>query len=95
MIHNVFNKDLLTKCRALQFKEQYMDLVPLPTIINKEKEYKVEEVQKYRKWGRGIQYLMHWKGYGDEHNQWIAESGLSYAKEAIKDYWMRCSSQNL
>ena len=53
MIHNVFNKDLLTKCRALQFKEQYMDLVPLPTIINKEKEYKVEEVQKYRKWGKG------------------------------------------
>jgi len=29
---------------------------------------------------------MHWKGYGDEHDQWIAKSGLSHAKEAIKDY---------
>jgi len=26
-----------------------MELAPLPTIINEEKEYKVEEVRKYRK----------------------------------------------
>jgi len=29
---------------------------------------------------------VHWKGYKDEHDQWIAEMGLSYAKEAIEDY---------
>jgi len=45
----VFNEDLLTKCNKLQFKEQYMELAPLPTIINEEEEYKVEEVWKYRK----------------------------------------------
>ena len=36
-----------------------------------------------------MQYLVHWKGYGDEHNQWIAESELSYAKDMIEDYWTR------
>ena len=45
-----------------------MELAPLPDIINEEEEYKVEEVRKHRKWGRGTQYLIYWKGYGDEHD---------------------------
>jgi len=44
MIHNVFNKDLLTKCKELQFKGQHMELASPPTIINKEEEYEVKEV---------------------------------------------------
>ena len=78
-----------------KFKGQHEDPAPLPMIINEEEEYKVKEVRKYRKRKRGMQYLIHWKGYGDEHNQWIAESGLSHAKDAIEDYWTRYSSQNL
>ena len=57
-----------------------------PTIINEEEEYEVEEVRKHRKWGRRTQYLVHWKGYDDEHNQWIAETVLPHTKEAIEDY---------
>jgi len=63
MIYNVFNKDLLTKCKALQFKEQHMDPAPSLIIINEEEEYEVEEVWKHRKQGRGTQYLVHWKSY--------------------------------
>jgi len=70
----------------LKFKGQHEEPASSPTIINEEKEYKVEEVRKHRKHGRGTQYLVHWKSYGDEHNQWIAEMGLSHAREAIKDY---------
>ena len=44
----MFNKDLLTQCKELQFKGQYMDPVSLLDIINKEKEYEVEEVQNYK-----------------------------------------------
>jgi len=40
----MFNEDLLTKCKALQFKGQHMNLAPPPTIINEEEEYEVEEV---------------------------------------------------
>jgi len=32
----------------LKFKEQHEEPVPLPTIINEEEEYEVEEVQKHR-----------------------------------------------
>ena len=69
MIYNVFNEDLLTWCKEPQYKSQYVELVPPSMIINEEKEYKVEKVRKHRKWGKGTQYLMHWKGYGDEHDQ--------------------------
>ena len=85
MIHNVFNEDLLTRCVEPKFQEQHKDPASSPVIINEE-EYEVEEVWKHRTRGRGMQYLVHWKGYGNEHNQWIAESGLPYAKQIIEDY---------
>ena len=89
MIHNVFNEDLLTQCVEPKFKGQHKKPVLPPTIINEEEEYEVEEVWKHRKREQGIQYLVHWKGYGDEHDQWIAETGLPHAKQAVEDYWTR------
>ena len=44
IINNMFNKDLLTKCKELQFKEQHMEQAPPPMIINEEEKYKVKEV---------------------------------------------------
>jgi len=44
MIHNVFNKDLLTRCVEPKFQEQHKDPAPPPVIINEEEEYEVEEV---------------------------------------------------
>ena len=95
MIHNMFNEDLLTRYKELQFKGQHMELTPPPTIINEEEEYEVEEVRKHRKQGWRTQYLVYWKGYGNKHNQWIAETELPHVKEVIEDYWSRISSQNL
>ena len=78
-----------------KFKGQHEEPASPSTIINEEEEYKVEEVRKHRKQGKRTQYLVHWKGYGDEHDQLIAESGLPHARQAIEDYWTRYSSQNL
>ena len=94
-IHNMFNEDLLTRCVEPKFKGQYKDPTPPPMIINEKEEYKVEEVKKHRKQGRRTQYLVHWKRYKDEHNQWITELGLPHTREVIEDYWKRYSSQNL
>ena len=55
-------------------------------IINKEEEYEVKEIRKHRKHGKETQYLVHWKSYRDEHDQWIAETELPHAKEVIEDY---------
>ena len=79
----------------LKFKRQHKKPAPPLTIINEEEEYEVEEVRKHRNHGRGTQYLVHWKGYGDKYNQWIVKTGLFHAKEVIKDYWTRYLSRNL
>ena len=86
MIHNIFNEDLLIQYVEPKFKGQHKDPASPPMIINKEEEYEVEEVRKHRKQGRVMQYLIHWKGYGNKHNQWIVESGLPHAKDMIEDY---------
>jgi len=65
----MFNKDLLTCCVEPKFKGQHEELAPPPMIINEEEEYEVEKSREHRKQDRGTQYLMHWKGYGDEHDQ--------------------------
>ena len=75
-----------------KFKRQHEKPAPPPTIINEEEEYEVKEVRKHRKRRRETQYLVHWKGYRDKHNQWIVETELPHAKEAIEDYWARCLS---
>ena len=67
-IHNIFNENLLTQCVEPKFKRQHEELVPPPTIINEEEEYKVKEVRKHRKHRRVTQYLVHWKGYEDKYN---------------------------
>jgi len=69
MIHNIFNEDLLIRYVKPKFKGQHEDLAPLPTIINKEEKYEVEEVKKHRKQGKRMQYLVHWKEYRDGHDQ--------------------------
>ena len=51
-----------------KFKGQHEEPAPLPTIINEEEEYKVEEVRKHRKHGKRMQYLVHWKSYRDEYD---------------------------
>jgi len=86
-IHNIFNEDLLTHCRKAEFTSQRKDPALPPDIINEEEEYKVEEIREHCKKGRGTQFLIHWKGYGNEHNQWMAEANLPHVKEAIQDYW--------
>jgi len=70
----------------VEFTSQHKNLVPLPDIINEEEEYEVEEIRRHRKKERRTQFLIHWKGYGNEHDQWMVEANLPHEKEAIQDY---------
>jgi len=72
-----------------------MEPAPPPDIINEKEEYEVEEIRKHQKKGWRTQYLIYWKGYGNEYDQWIEKSGLPHTKKVIENYWTRISSQNL
>jgi len=66
MIHNVFNKNLLTKWRKPKFQKQKNILLLLPEIINEEEEYEIEAIRKYRKRENSIQYLVYWNSNKDD-----------------------------
>ena len=95
IIHDMFNEDLLTQCKEPHYKDQHMEPAPPSDIINEEEEYEVEEIRKHQKKRWGTQYVVHWKDYRNEHDQWITKTGLPHTKEAIKDYWIRILSRNL
>ena len=89
IIHDVFNQELLTIHHEPEFKSQETPTLLAPDLINEEEEYEVEEVRGHRKQGKGVQYLVHWKGYGDEEDQWIPKHNMSHAQEAIEEYYKR------
>jgi hypothetical protein len=94
IIHDVFNEVLLTPHEKPQYRIQEKPTPPPPDIINEEEEFEIEEIRGHRRRGRGTQYLVHWKGYNDEEDTWIAESHLPHAKGVIKDYHKRFPEKN-
>jgi len=85
-IHPVFNEVLLTPVDDPQFVQQVEPEPPGPIDMEGEPEYEVEEVVSSQRRGRGIQYLVKWKGYGNEENTWEARSNMEKAKDAIQDF---------
>jgi hypothetical protein len=95
LIHDVFNERLITPYHETSFKLQKKDPPPPPDIMNDEEHYEVEKIRGVRKKGRGMQYLVHWKGYPNEEDTWEPLRMLKGAEEAIQDYHKRFPEKNL
>jgi hypothetical protein len=85
-IHNVFHLTLLTRTHAAEFDSQKKPMPPPPDIVEEEEEYEIEEIRRHRRKGRGTQYLVHWKGYGNEDDTWLPRSSLENAEEILSKY---------
>ena len=77
-IHKTFNANSLTKAdpaipvaRGLEVK-------------NREKEYEVNKILGERKNKGRTEFLINWKGYSHEEDQWEPEQNVKNAKKAIK-----------
>jgi hypothetical protein len=70
------------------FPGRELDKPPL-VYVGEEEEYFVDRILDERKWGRGIQYLVHWLGYGPEEDRWLPACKLAEC-EALDIWLVRC-----
>ena len=55
-------------------------------MVDGEEEYEVEEILNARYFRRRLQYLVKWKGYGHEDNEWISANDV-HAEEALQEFY--------
>ncbi|CAJ0945496.1 unnamed protein product [Ranitomeya imitator] len=75
-IHNVFHRSLLRRYVAPVVPS--VD-PPAPVLVEGELEYVVEKILDSRVSRRKLQYLVKWKGYGQEDNSWVFASDVHAA----------------
>ena len=85
-IYNVFNECLLHPYHQGTFPSQKTTPPPPPDLINEVEEQEIEEILASKERRGKIEYLVHWKGFPLEENEWITESNLKNAPDAIKEF---------
>ena len=75
-IHPVFHVSKLRPFKEDRLLHPDAYTRPPPDIIDGVDQYEVETILDSRLRGRGLQYLVHWKGYPHEDNTWEPRSRL-------------------
>jgi hypothetical protein len=86
-IHDVFHGVLLTPYIETEVHGPN-HLKPLPTLINHEEEYEVEQIINVQQYGKQQkwQYFVKWKGYPDLENTWEPLSNLKNAQGLVAQW---------
>ena len=77
-IHKTFNANSLT------LADPAIPVAKRLGVKNREKEYEVNKILGERKMKERTEFLINWKGYGHEEDQWKPEQNVKNAKKAIK-----------
>jgi hypothetical protein len=90
-IHNVFHVSLLEPWRKSHGKDN--ESLPMPDLED-EDEYEVEDVRDEKLIEGETHFLVKWKGWPSEYNQWVHQEDMENATEAIQSYWKRKGKKN-
>jgi len=61
---------------------------PPPIVVDRELEWKVEEILNSRWHQRRFQFLIKWKGFNREHNSWKVTSNIK-APDLVMEYYRK------
>ena len=88
-IHPVVSWSYLEKYHSSnKFSSRVIDPPP-PVEIDSHLEYVVESIVNHRKRYNKNEYLVHWKGYGEQDCTWEPELALKNSDSILKDYKKR------
>jgi len=59
---------------------------PVPVIIEREEEYKVEKILNKKKFRGKDQYLVQWKGYTAEEDTWELRENLRNVEDLVREF---------
>ena len=79
-IHNVFSASLLNKA------DLSTSLTKTLKIKTRQKEYEINEILKERKYKKRKKFLISWKEFESENNQWESEQNVKHARRAVTKF---------
>lgn len=88
-IHNVFHVSLIKPYLPPTHRPDTQVVGPPPIQwFEGEPLYRVERLLAHRRAarGRGLEYLVHWEGYGDEHDSWEPQRNLLTCDTLVREY---------
>jgi transposase InsO family protein len=80
-LHNVFPVSLLQKW----YQKNDNETLPMPELEDDD-EWEVEEVRDEKKFQNELHYLVKWKGWPSEYNQWVPAIDMANAKGIISKF---------
>ena len=84
-VHPTFYAGLLSPANLDNPHRDPAPLPPPPDIVEGEEHYEIEYILRSRRMGRGVQYLIKWKGYED--TTWESSNNLVNANDTLQDFF--------
>jgi hypothetical protein len=91
-MHNVVNIQHLTRYKRAPGKDRPLLPNPRDDIVSSE-EYEVEDIlaSRHNRRKKRVEYLVHWLGYGPEHDSWQTAPDLRNAPDIMRKFKQRSS----
>jgi hypothetical protein len=84
-LHPVFHVSLLEDAKLRQ-RDNPGSVVTPELEDGEEEEWEIEGIVDHRQRGGAIQYLVRWKGWSKEYDEWIHEGYLEHAQDMVAAY---------
>jgi hypothetical protein len=91
-IHPVFHVSLLERYYPSNIPGRTPPIPP-PVEIDGDEEYEVEGILDAKWFGKGLKFLVKWKGYSDIENSWEPEKNLTNCQDLLNDFKIKYPSK--
>ena len=81
-IHNVFHVSAMEPYHSRNGEQE---VLPIPELADDEEQYEVEEVLGSTRKRGEVWYMVKWKGWPEEYNQWVLKEDLN-ADELVREW---------